>query len=256
MESTDQYNFSIFAPRNRHGRKNRNVIFTMLAIWAVAVFGFQILLRVIEKPVPEPALGQFEEQWALIVSGNEADADYGALLNSLVMVRGKLTITEADKLLLSDAITASVSRMVPDSVRQTVIVGIGGLSRMHEEIKALKGQEYLDLKALIRDSGSAITEALKPFTGYGTGSLEGPILVASLREEWSASFTGPDMSRLPEVMKLYLTHNRSVLTDTPFLGFPFHYFYTAFFLLILFVVLCIVYNRLIEWRLNKEGIVE
>ncbi|MCU0458282.1 MAG: DUF4212 domain-containing protein [Bacteroidales bacterium] len=256
MESTDQYNFSIFSPRNRHGRKNRNVIFTMLAIWAVAVFGFQILLRVIEKPVPEPALGQFEEQWAIIASGNEADADYRALLNSLVMVRGKITVTEADKLLLSDAITASVVRLVPDSVMQKVTDGIGSLKMMHEEIKTLKGQEYLDLKALIRDAGTAINETLEPFTGYGPGSLEAPILAASLREEWPASFTGTELSRLPDVMKLYLTHNRSVLTDTTFLGFPFHYFYTAVFLLILFVVLCIVYNRLIEWRLNKEGIVE
>ena len=256
MESSDQYNFSIFSPRNRHGKNNRNVIFTMLAIWAVAVFGFQILLRVIEKPVPEAALGQFEEQWALITSGSEAGADYSALLNSLVMVRGKITLTEADRMLLSDAITASAFRLVPDSVRQTVLDGIAGLKRMHEEISTLKGQEYLDLKALIRDAGLAVTATLEPFTGYGTGSLEAPILVASLKEEWPASFTGTEFSRLPDVMKLYLTHNRSVLTDTTFLGFPFHYFYTAVFLLILFVVLCIVYNKLIEWRLNKEGIVE
>lgn len=256
MESSDQYNFSIFSPRNKHGRKNRNVIFTMLAIWAVAVFGFQILLRVIEKPVPEAALGQFDAQWTLISSGSEADADYRALLNSLVMVRGKTTITEPDKILLSDAITASAFRLVPDSVRLTVIEGIGSLKRMHEEINTLKGQEYLDQKVLIRDAGTALTLTMEPFTGYGNGSLEAPILVASLKEEWPASFTGPEMSRLPDVMKLYLTHNHSVLTDTSFLGFPFHYFYTAVFLLILFVVLCIVYNKLIEWRLNREGIVE
>lgn len=256
MESSDQYNFSIFSPRNRHGRKNRNVIFTMLAIWAVAVFGFQILLRVIEKPVPEPALGQFEEQWALIASGNEENADYRALLNALIMVRGKITITEADRILVSDAITVSVFRLVPDSVRQMVIDGIGSLKKMHEGVNTLKGQEFLDLKARIRDAGSALTATMEPFTGYGPVGLEAPILIASLKEEWPASFTGTEMSRLPDVMNLYLTHNRSVLTDTPFLGFPFHYFYTAVFLLILFVVLCIVYNRLIEWRLNKEGIVE
>jgi len=40
------------------------------------------------------------------------------------------------------------------------------------------------------------------------------------------------------------------------MGFPFHYFYTAVFLLILFVVLCITYNLLIEWRLKKEGVKE
>ena len=70
MESSDQYNFSIFAPRNRHGRKNRNVIFTMLAIWAVAVFGFQFLLSIIEKPTPEKALGVFESAWPAVTGGN------------------------------------------------------------------------------------------------------------------------------------------------------------------------------------------
>ncbi len=71
MESSDQYNFSIFSPRNLHGRKNRNVIFTMLAIWAVAVFGFQVLLKALEKPTPEKALTLFESEWSGIASGNE-----------------------------------------------------------------------------------------------------------------------------------------------------------------------------------------
>jgi uncharacterized membrane protein len=256
MESSDQYNFSIFSPRNRHGRKNRNVIFTMLAIWAVAVFGFQTLLRVIEKPVPEAALGQFEEQWSKINNGTEADADYKAILHSLVMVKGKITVTEADRKLLSEAMTAVTFRLTPDSVRLLVMDGVAGLSRMHEEISSLKGQQYLDMKTLIRYTGTGLEEKLEPFTGFTAGSLEAQILVAGLRKDWPATISGPEMSRLPEVMKLYLTHNRSVLTDTSLLGFPFHYFYTAVFLLILFVVLCIVYNRLIEWRLNKEGIVE
>ena len=71
MESTDQYNFSIFSPRNLHGRKNRNVIFTMLVIWAVAVFGFQALLRAIEKPTPEKTLTVFESEWPYIAGSDE-----------------------------------------------------------------------------------------------------------------------------------------------------------------------------------------
>ena len=62
--------------------------------------------------------------------------------------------------------------------------------------------------------------------------------------------------RLEDIMKLYMTHNQSFLTDSKVIGFPFHYFYTAVFLLILFVILCIVYNLLVEWRLKKEGVVE
>jgi putative solute:sodium symporter small subunit len=56
---------------------------------------------------------------------------------------------------------------------------------------------------------------------------------------------------LPEIMKLYLVHNQSFLTDFMFLGFPFHYWYTAQFLLILFVILCLIYAVLID-RMNRE----
>lgn len=256
MESSDQYNFSIFAPRNRHGRKNRNVIFTMLAIWAVAVFGFQFLLRIIEKPTPEKALGVFESAWPAVTGGNGEQADYSAVLNSLIMVKGKITVSAADQRVLGDAISSVTFRIVPDSLSTMVMEKVGELEMMHEEISTLKGKQYMDLKYRIQDASASLIGILEPFTGYTTSSLEAPILAASLKKEFPASLTETSLIRLPEIMKLYLTHNQSVLTDTKFLGFPFHYFYTAVFLLVLFVVLCIVYNRMIEWRLSKEGIVE
>jgi putative solute:sodium symporter small subunit len=69
--------------------------------------------------------------------------------------------------------------------------------------------------------------------------VEDPSLNAELKES------------LPEIMKLYLTHNQSFLTDFKFFGFPFHYWYTAQFLLILFVVLCLIYAVMIE-KINKR----
>jgi len=256
MESSDQYNFSIFSPRNLHGRKNRNVIFTMLVIWAVAVFGFQFLLRAIEKPTPEKALTLFESEWSGIVGGNEAGADYRSLLNSLLMVDGKITVAASDRELLSEAISSVTFRMVPDSLSPLVMEKVAELEIMHADISALKGQQYMDLKFRIQDASDNLISDLEPFTGFGTTSLEAPILAASLKKDCPVSLMEPSLARLPDLMKLYLTHNQSVLTDTKFLGFPFHYFYTAVFLLVLFVVLCIVYNILIEWRLKKEGIVE
>lgn len=256
MESTDQYNFSIFSPRNLHGRKNSNVIFAMLAIWAVAVFGFQFLLRAIEKPTPEKALTLFETEWSGIAGGNEDEADYRALLNSLLMVKGKITVAVSDQELLSEAISSVIFRIVPDSLISLVNEKVAELEIMHSDIKTMKGQQYLDLKFRIQDASASLIMILEPFTGFSTTSLEAPILAASLKKEYPVSLTEPSLNRLPDLMKLYLTHNQSVLTDSKFLGFPFHYFYTAVFLLILFVVLCIVYNILIEWRLKKEGIIE
>ncbi len=256
MESSDEYNFSIFSPRNRHGRKNRNVILTMLAIWAVAVFGFQFLLRAIEKPTPEKALTLFESVWPGIAGGNDEQADYRVLLNSLLMVKGKNTVTANDQQLLCDAISSVTFRMVPDSLSALLVEKVGEMEIMHADIAALKGQEYMDLKFRIQGASATLISLLEPYTGYATTSLEAPILAASLKKDYPASFTDASLARLPDLMRLYLTHNQSVLTDTKFLGFPFHYFYTAVFLLVLFVVLCIVYNKMIEWRLNKEGIVE
>jgi putative solute:sodium symporter small subunit len=228
----------------------------MLAIWALAVFGFQILLRVIEKPVPEKALTLFEEEWYHVTRGNVDQADYKTLLGSLLMARGKITVTAADQLLLSEAISNATFTLVPDSVKPLLIEKVSELEVMHAEIASLKGQPYLDLKFRIQDASAGVINILEPFTGFGTASLEAPILAASLQKDYPGSLLDPIFDRLPVLMKLYMTHNQSALTDTKFLGFPFHYFYTAVFLLVLFVVLCIVYNKLIEWRLNKEGIVE
>jgi uncharacterized membrane protein len=256
MESSDQYNFSIFTPRNLHGRKNRNVIFTMLAIWALAVFGFQILLRVIEKPTPEKTLTLFEAEWSHATGDSGGEADYQALLHSLLMARGKITVSAADQQLLSEAISNVTFMLVPDTIKSALNDRVSELEAMHAEIATLKGQPYMDLKFRIQDASKGIIAMLEPYTGFGTDKLEAPILAASLQLNYPGSLTDSSFDRLPDLMKLYMTHNQSVLTDTKFIGFPFHYFYTAIFLLVLFVVLCIVYNKLIEWRLNKQGIVE
>jgi putative solute:sodium symporter small subunit len=68
------------------------------------------------------------------------------------------------------------------------------------------------------------------------------------------SFDDSDRDQMVETMGLYLIHNRSVLTDAKFLGFPFHYFYTAVFLLILFIGLCWLYCVRTDMFNKKYGI--
>lgn len=88
--------------------------------------------------------------------------------------------------------------------------------------------------------------------GLGSEGFD-PLLEAQLRYHYSPTdetrYTGFDA--LPAAMELYLTHNRSGLTDTRFLGFPFHYWYTAQFLLILFIGLCLIYARATD-KMNKR----
>jgi len=256
MESSDQYNFSLFRPRNLHGRKNRNVILTMLLIWAVAVFGFQFLLKGIEKPTPEKALSLFESTWPAAVTGQLMSADYKTFLQALVMVKGKSTLKPGDQEVLSDAISCAAFTVVPDSVRNLMISHIRDLDSLRSALTGATDQEFLEIKTMIGSNHISLATISELYSGFKPGSLEASIFTGSLHTEYPESLGDPTFSALPEIMKFYLTHNQSKLTDTRFLGFPFHYFYTAVFLLILFVALCIIYNILIEWRLGKEGIVE
>jgi putative solute:sodium symporter small subunit len=256
MESSDQYNFSIFSPRNLHGKKNRNVILSMLVIWAVAVFGFQFLLRAIEKPTPEKALTMFESTWPSAVANGTAGVDYRTLLNSMVLVRGKNIVKAEDQKTLNEAISLVTFKAVPDSVRTLILGNISELGILRSNLTQANDQEYLNIRSQILEKNKMITVMTEPYSGFKVGSLEANILTSSLIENYPDSFTDDGFSGLPALMSFYLTHFQSKLTDTTFLGFPFHYFYTAVFLLILFIALCIVYNLLIERRLVKEGIVE
>ncbi len=256
MESSDQFNFSLFRPRNLHGRKNRNVILNMLLVWAVAVFGFQILLRIIEKPTPEKALADFNSVWPDATVRDLKTVNYQTLLNSLILVKGKNMVNTDDQMILNKAISTITFNVAPDSLKSKMLSEISEIKELKSKIALSDGQEFLDIKSSILTLEKGFSENTALFTGLKSGSLEEKIYTASLTDEYPAALSDASLDRLPEIMKLYLTHNQSVLTDTLFLGFPFHYFYTAIFLLILFIGLCILYNVLIEWRLKKEGVTE
>ncbi len=256
MEPTDHYNFSIFKPRNLHGIKNRNIILTILLIWATAVFGFQFLFRAIEKPTPEKALTMFESVWPAVLSGTPGAGDSGILLHSIILVKGKNIVKPEDQVILSDAINTLFYMGVPDSIKTSITKQTSGLKELKNRLPALKDQEYLEVSALIREEAGSLRKTASPFVGFYEDSNEAVILSSSLQDAYNESLSGDVINKLPGIMKFYLTHNQSWLTDVKFLGFPFHYFYTAVFLLILFIILCIVYNKLIEAKLEKDGIVE
>ena len=256
MEQSDNYNFNLFSPRNLHGKKNRNVILTMLVIWATAVFGFQILLKTIEKPTSEKSLAVFESVWPKAVAGNLNTVNYEGLLNSVIMVKGKNTVKPEHQKTLNAAISFITFSVLPDSLKSGLLGVVSEISSFKEQLPGTKDQEFLNLKSTILNREKAIEEITSPYTGLQKGSLEEKILAVSLSGDFPGSLSDVSLGGLPQIMALYLTHNQSFLTDTKVLGFPFHYFYTAVFLLLLFIFLCIVYNILIEWRLRKEGIVE
>ncbi len=256
MQSFEEYNFSIFKPRNIHGRKNRNVIMTMLLIWAVAVFGFQFLLKAIEKPTPEKSLLTFMELWPSVRSGSVTPDRHNPFLTTLVLARGKNTMKPDEQKIISDAITCFTYSIIPDSAGRVLGSIVKSISDLRSSLASLKGEQFLEVKKKISDHYSDIIDATVKYTGFKRGSLESSIFVYSLQTSFPSSMSDASFDRLEKIMKLYMTHNQSFLTDSRILGFPFHYFYTSVLLLILFVILCIVYNILVEWRLKKEGVVE
>ena len=113
--SNNDYNFSLFKPGSPYGRKNRNLIIILVTIWFVAIFGFQILLLIVQKPTPEKTLITFESVWENVKTGNATDQEKKDFVNSLIAVAGKSSVKPADKTILINAITWSVFNMVSDS---------------------------------------------------------------------------------------------------------------------------------------------
>lgn len=242
MESSkNDYNFSLFKPGSPYGRKNRNLIITLVTIWFVAIFGFQILLLIFEKPTPENTLATFEAVWEKVKTGDASDEEKKDFINSLVAVAGKSSVKPADKIILVKSITRAVFNIVSDSEKVILSEKVKELAETRAKLTVAPETEYPVLKSDLIRIKSEINTIANEKTGIDPTNNKEAILPYSLNVE-NKELTSEEVEALPQIMKLYLTHNQSFLTDKKILGFPFHYFYTAEFLLILFVCLCLFYS--------------
>lgn len=230
---TEEYRISFFNPTTQQARRNRNLIIQLFIIWAVAIFGFQILLKILSKPVPEEALVRFIPAWEKIESGNAVSNDYQVAGQSMVQVTGKLTLGPDEYDALKDGIGWTLSILLPDDELAYLQKEVQLLTRLREEITSLMDERYLETK-------ESIISRAAPALDIGEGTLLAQLLPLALDDDMD-NLAEENRLKIPGIMSLYLTHNRSVLTDTIFLGFPFHYFYTAVLLLVFFVGLCWLY---------------
>lgn len=206
---------NFFKPTSGIARDNNKLITLFIIIWAVAVFGFQFLLMGTNKMTPEPTLIRFNEIWPQVVSGQASATERQEFGRLLLMVLGKNTalVTE-DVAVLREALALTVS-------------GLGAA-------------DVTDVAAATRVLGLGGGE-------YYTLMIE--MLPVSLIPPEAEGYSGT----LPAVMAKYCTHPRGPLTDFIFLGFPFHYWYTAQLLLIIFVLICFLYTRKIERLYRKHN---
>ncbi len=232
-KNQNDYHVSFFKPVTNRARKNRSMVLWLIVVWAIAVFGFQILLRVIEKPTPEPAYVTYSEVWESVNTGNASGEELKAFSNSVLTVLGKLYIKPEYKVALTNAFSWSILQVAGDD-KERLNELVLNFEKLKEESDNILDPDYINARNLLADNISAILNIKENDPRLTVAPF-------SVNKELTGDFTEENKVLVAEAMPFYLIHNRSVLTDTVFLGFPFHYFFTAVFLLVLFIGLCLVY---------------
>jgi putative solute:sodium symporter small subunit len=256
MELPDkEYSFSLFKPVSRYGRANRDLIISLVLVWFVAIFGFQFLLLVLEKPTPEKALVQFESVYENVKDGSATITEKQVFVNSMISVAGKSSVKPENRIILEKGITWGVYSLVPDSAGALLSGYVDDLKSTREKLTKATDAEYIQLQAELKKTKASINTLANETTGVDPTNLKESILPYSLNAG-QAEMTPDEWNALAGVMKRYLIHNQSVLTDTKFLGFPFHYFYTAELLLFLFVGISLFYSIRINQLQKKYGVKE
>ena len=242
----DSYKISFFKPTTELAKVNRNLTLKLLIVWVVAIFGFQILLKIVEKPTPEPAYTSFENVWESVKSGNSTVEEKQIAVKSFLSVLGKLMVKPDDREVLDNAVSYYTYQIVPNNSRSEFINLVNEFNSINNNEVSLTDKDYIVAKARIIDKASDILDVNK----Y---SLKAKLLPFELNSRYMMELDIDNLLSVHTVMSKYLIHNQSFLTDFRFLGFPFHYFYTSVFLLILFVGLCWFYCYridIIHKRLN------
>lgn len=233
MTSNENYSTNFFKPGSEHAKSNNKLIFTLALIWAIAVFGFHFLLIIVTTPTAEDTLKDFESVWPQVVEDTAATNEMNQQFSkSLLMVLGKnIALKDDHKFVLKEALSWAVYDMQSDSLKGLYLTEPGDEAISQAASSIGLGDEGFD-------------KIMKDLLPNSLVKVQNTSLSASIKES------------LPGIMELYLIHNQSFLTDFRFLGFPFHYWYTAQFLLILFVVLCLIYAVSIDKINTKHAVPE
>ena len=230
----NDYHFSFFKPTSDSARRNRNMVVQLVLIWAVAIFGFQILLKILEKPTPEPAYLVYETYWDDIQAGNINNTNLQNVGQSALSVLGKISIDPDYRLALDNAVSWMAYNIADSIQKQRLIISLKEFEDIASVTVNITDDTYVGKK-------NQLIPVLREIFNLHPDDVRGEIAPLEVKSSLMESFDADNRKIFEEAMELYLIHNRSVLTDTRFLGFPFHYFYTAVFLLILFVGLTWLY---------------
>lgn len=232
MNQENNYHISFFKPTTDRAKSNRSMVLWLISIWAVAVFGFHFLLRAIEKQTPEPELVTFNQVWDNVKAGNANNEEIMKFAQSALHVTGKVFIAPSDKAALDNGISWAIMQ-IADSAQKI------SLANAVADFEAVSSLDFAEEK--YTTAKKKLIGIAQNVIGITPDNVLASILPFELHTAYFDEFTKENQIIVEKCMPKYMTHNRSVLTDTRFLGFPFHYFYSAVFLLILFIGLCLAY---------------
>lgn len=244
MNQENNYHISFFKPTTPRAKFNRNLVIWLVSIWAVAIFGFHFVLKIIEKPTPEPELITFRQVWPNVKQGNASQEEIKLFAQSTLHVAGKVFISTEHRDALDNGISWAVMQLADSSQQAAIHQVLDEFKIAAEKADLISNQEYVKAK---RKLGALV----QPLLGLDPDHILNKILPLELRSEYFDNFSDANKEIVETCMPVYTIHYRSILTDTTFLGFPFHYFYTAVFLLILFIGLCWIYCYRID-KYNKS----
>ena len=240
----NDYHISFFKPTTVMAKWNRNLAIKLILIWAIAVFGFHFLLKAIEKPTPEEAYVKYEQVWKNVYADVASVEEMQTFAHASLSVLGKVFIKPEEKASLNNAVSWVTYQLADSTQKELLIDKIKEFEKIKSEITSISDPQYIEAKNALSDLSSSILGLQKLDPRTKIVSIE---LVSSGME----SFDTENKDMIPAIMSTYLIHNQSFLTDFKFLGFPFHYFYTAVFLLVLFVFLCWLYCVRVD-AMNKK----
>lgn len=244
MNENNHYHISFFRPTTDRALKNRNKVVWLVAVWAIGVFGFQFLLRALEEPTPEPVQTEFNQVWEQVKTGNANKQELQTFAHCALQVTGKVFIKPEHRMALDNGITWATMHLADSAQKAAITQALVIFEKQAEDLEDLSDGNYQKAK----DELAALASV--PL-GLKSDDLLTVFLPLELRSELAGEFTEANKKIVERAVPLYTTHNQSVLTDTKFLGFPFHYFYTSVFLLILFIAICWFYSFTTD-KINRK----
>lgn len=232
----DTYHISFFKPSNERTRANRNMILWLVSIWAIAVFGFHFLLKIIEKPTPEKALTEYMTVKDNIFNGTADTSDYIVYAKSNLQVLCKVFIPKDTREQLQKTMNWAIYKIADPQTGFELQQRTRAFETIHENTTDITDKDYKKAKIILQEYSA-------PLLNIDKNDRRAAVLPLELHADYAKELSKAELIQSEEIMEKYMTHYESALTRARFLGFPFHYFYTAVFLLILFVLICFIYAK-------------